>query len=425
MSVPPKSLPTGMCKKRILITEEALRDREGHWFEYNRATKSALREFDPTIAVEMLGNLTMDAAVAEELRATPHFRFTVWDQIYNKPQAWRRYLGILQHNLRLYRDLSRHLRSSAHYDAVFAPTVVLHHLLAYHAIAHRFAGKKLNQLVLLIRNNIANYDEAGKRSFRGTAKFWRWAIRRFQPLIAKGQVRFVTDSERLADEYEELTGIRFAVLPHPSLVAAGSNHEVRASKEGRPIRIFLPGPARYEKGSDKLEGLVNRFSTAMNMELPKVEFVVQWAEPFSLPDGRICSPETFKDLDSDKVSVRIHREPLSSDQYREELCEADIILLPYRCESYFARISGVAVEAMILGKPCVFTANTWVHTIAERFGLGTACDETEEGIFLALAKTLNSLSEERLRSNQKQAEIASFFSPLSFASLLLARKAEI
>ncbi len=30
--------------KRILITEEALRNRDGHWFEYNRATKAALVE---------------------------------------------------------------------------------------------------------------------------------------------------------------------------------------------------------------------------------------------------------------------------------------------------------------------------------------------------------------------------------------------
>jgi hypothetical protein len=407
---------------RILITEEALRDREGHWFEYNRATKAALLEFNPSMVVDMLGNRTMDASVADELKATPHFRYTVWDQIYNKPQAWKRYFGIVQHNFRLYQDLAQHLHKSDPYDAIFAPTVVLHHLLAYHAIANRFAGRKLNQLVLLIRNNIANYDQTGKRTFRGTAKFWRWAIRRFQPLIAKGQVRFVTDSERLADEYEELTGIRFAVLPHPSLVATGYDHAVRTNVDGRPIRIFLPGPARFEKGSDKLEGIVNLFSTATNLDLPRVEFVVQWAEPFSLPDGRMCSSETFRNLDTDKVSVCIHREPLSSAQYREELCDADIILLPYRCAAYFARISGVAVEAMILGKPCVFTANTWVHTIAERFGLGTACDETEAGVFLALASTLNSLADRRRKSMEKKTEIAGFFSPKSFASMLLANR---
>ena len=111
---------------RFLITEEALRNHDGHWYEYNRATKSALLEYEPEMQIDMLGHQSMEPSVAKELSASPHFRFTVWDQIYNQPQAWKRYLGVLQHNRRLYVDLKRYLTTHAKYDFVFAPTVVLH-----------------------------------------------------------------------------------------------------------------------------------------------------------------------------------------------------------------------------------------------------------------------------------------------------------
>ncbi len=88
-------------------------------------------------------------------------------------------------NQRLYRDLANYLRSHPKYDVVFAPTVVLHHFLGYHALAKRFSGSKFDQLILLVRNNIALYDADGKPTFRSTAKFWRWAmhVQRFRPLF--------------------------------------------------------------------------------------------------------------------------------------------------------------------------------------------------------------------------------------------------
>ncbi len=67
--------------KRFLITEEALRDRNGHWYEYNRATKAALLKYDPSMHIDMLGHQSMQAGVrcAQELpRLLPHFRYTVF-----------------------------------------------------------------------------------------------------------------------------------------------------------------------------------------------------------------------------------------------------------------------------------------------------------------------------------------------------------
>lgn len=402
--------------KRFLITEEALRNHDGHWYEYNRATKSALLEYDSRIQVDMLGHLTMDPQVAFELAAIPHFRFTVWDQIYNQPQAWKRYLNILRHNRRLYVDLKRFLKTNERYDFLLAPTVVLHHLLGYHAIASRLGGTRVGKIILLVRNNIAVYDSDGKRSFRTTARFWRWAIQRFRPLIDQGRVRFVTDSERLADEYQELTGIRFDVLPHPTLLNLTATSEYVSAKscEGR-VKVFLPGPSRYEKGTDRLVEACNQLTDELKS---KIEITLQWATAFDLPDGKRLAPDRLNEF-APGVAFRVLDKPLSSAEYHNELCRADMIILPYRRETYFARISGVAVEAMLLGKPLLYTSNTWVATIAEQFGLGYPLENDVSSVASGLQIAIAKLQELRSLANARREVIADYFSSKHFARILL------
>ncbi|TWT72943.1 glycosyltransferase family protein [Allorhodopirellula solitaria] len=413
-----------MRPHRLLIVEEALRDREGHWFEYNRATKAALQSTGD-VHVDMLGHQTMELDVASELEAMPHFQFTVWDQIYNQPQALRRYFGIGQHNYRLYRDLSAYLKQADYYDTVFAPTVVLHHLAGYHALAKRYTGKRFGQLVLLVRNNIALYDSEGSRTFRSTAKFWKWAICRFSPMLEDGSVRLVTDSERLADEYEELTGIRFEVLPHPSLVG-GSNDETMPHVAGadgtQALRVFLPGPARYEKGVVRLLEAVQMLAT-QELSSP-LDILLQWRTAFKLPDGSTIGPDDVAGYGSDQIRFHVFREALSSAEYLAELNSADLIVLPYLREAYFARISGVAVEAMMLGKPMVYTSDTWVAALAESFRVGIASGGSSEELRDALLDATVHIEKLTANSKGRAEEVKQYFSAEKFASVLLADRGE-
>jgi glycosyltransferase involved in cell wall biosynthesis len=298
----------------------------------------------------------------------------------------------------------------------------LHHLLAFHLIASKYAGQKFDQLVLLIRNNIATYDETGKRSFRGTARYWKWAIQRFKRMIKTGAVRFVTDSERLADEYEELTGIRFEVLPHPSLVGTSPGEPSRNDNPDRgaksnPIQLILPGPARYEKGVDRLLEAIRELGA--DTELPYLQFIFQWSQPFLLPDGAELGPDDVEKFGSERITFRTIRSPLSSDDYQRLLVESDVVILPYRIEGYFSRISGVAVEAMLLGKPLLFTKNTWVDSISRQFDIGVPMDRTPSSIASAIRSSVTKLGILRETATSRQAVVAEFFSAKNFRERLL------
>jgi hypothetical protein len=58
--------------------------------------------------------------------------------------------------------------------------------------------------------------------------------------------------------------------------------------------------------------------------------------------------------------VELHTSTLSSAQYRKILLSADIMLLPYREDLYYARSSGVLIEALAAGIPVVAPATSWL-----------------------------------------------------------------
>ncbi|WP_143549164.1 glycosyltransferase [Rhodopirellula bahusiensis] len=282
--------------------------------------------------------------------------------------------------------------------------------------------------MLLVRNNIALYDNQGNRTFRGTAKFWRWAIKRFQPMLDSGAVRFVTDSERLADEYEELTGIRFQVLPHPCLIGLqapstpadesfGKTEKNSTSESTKSVRVFLPGPARYEKGADRLVEAAKLLS--QQQDLSPIEMVFQWSDAFTLPNGSMLGPDDLPALNLSNVTFDVITKPLSSEAYHQQLLKADLIILPYRREVYFARISGVAVEAMMLGKPLLYTSDTWVDTIASQFDCGLSMDNDVAGVVEAISEAIANLDTMAQQSRGAAGDVASFFSAKSFTSKLL------
>jgi hypothetical protein len=51
------------------------------------------------------------------------------------------------------------------------------------------------------------------------------------------------------------------------------------------------------------------------------------------------------------------------------------MLLPYRRDSYFARISGVAVEAATAGIPMLYTNDTWTADLVGAVGAGVGTDD--------------------------------------------------
>ena len=379
---------TNMLKgRRLLLSEEGLKNVIGHWFEYCRAVSDIHNSVGAVTVVVAHRDCTDDIKKTMDVRAAhPE---TSWDGMHTEPNALKRYLGILTHNFRVWQTLHRVLIVENRFDIVFAPTVTIHHLLGWRVVSALRRLYKFDKLVLFFRNNAGNYVEGDpKPHFKRSTKILGWLINSFSGQVATGRVVLATDSERLADEYELLTGLRPNVFPSPRITENGANvnadNKQIAGAADAPLTFSSLGPARLEKGIDILQDAIvevfKRLETIKTRRSPN--FVIQWNSEIKNKNGEIINP--YPTLIADR-RINFIRKSLDSEAYNNALHNTDCMLLPYRRASYFARISGVAVEAATNGAPMIFTRDTWVAHFAATSGAGIA---TEDGDVKSVADAI-------------------------------------
>jgi glycosyltransferase involved in cell wall biosynthesis len=397
---------------RLLIVEEALKDKRGHWYEYNRAIVAEARRRGIEITVLAHANLQSD--VAAELGATPFFPATSWDGVYYHLSAWKRYLGILHHNMLVARLMALFFAKSTRFDVVLVPTVVLHHWLAWRWLAWRGRGRWYGKLVLTTRNNAGEYDAAKRRYvFKSSARVLQRVVASFQEPVRRKEVELATDSEAIAKQYQALCGVAFSVYPHP--VDDATPMPTAPSEPSGPLTFGALGPPRFEKGSDLILDAIPIVRRGVGGAQPR--FVVQWTgECDDSRGGRVFPSEAI----SCDPGVTLLMSDLTTAEYQRHLGECDALLLPYRRAQYHARLSGVAVEAFRRGIPCICFSDTWIADAMDRSGSGIAVEEESAEALAAGIERMRSRFDEYSAKAAERAPAASrFHSPQGFVDQLL------
>lgn len=365
-------------QRRLLIVEEALKDYNGHWYEYDKSV--AEMHWKVGTHVTIAAHQAASEQIVQELNALPLFKYTNWDGIYYSPVAVKRYLGILQHNWRVYRTLDKFLNLSEPFNCIFVPTVIIYHLAAWLFLAKKYQNKKFKRVVLFFRNNAGSYPNNSNRPvFKRSTYILKKILQGFQPFTQTGLVCLATDSNRLAAEYNILSGLDFTVFPSPRIASCHHKNFDQKDRNTNKKAIVMSclGPPRLEKGIDLLQKAI----LYLLQEKPalNVRFVIQWnREIFNLDGSKIeRKPELEK---SEKVLFLTA--DLSSEEYDQYMAQTDCMVLPYRRQSYYARISGIGVEAATAGIPLIFTQDTWMEDAVAQYGAGIGI-ENENALDLA------------------------------------------
>jgi glycosyltransferase involved in cell wall biosynthesis len=356
--------------RRLLVVEEALKNQAAHFYEYVKS----VAELNASIGGEtvVVSHAATDPAICRELDAHPLFERSNWDGVYNHPKAWKRYLGIVRHNWYVYRVMNRFVKQHGPFDLLFAPTVVIYQLIGWRMLMARHGGRGVKQIVLLFRNNAGSYPaDSSTPVFKRSTAILKWALQSFRGLIAKGQARFVTDSTRLATEYRLLCGIEPEVWPSPR-VAAYAELAEDARAADAPVVFSCLGPARFEKGIDVMQAAIKAYLAAHPEG--RARFVIQWNAPIVDALGAPYMPDPALRADP---RVTLIEQSMSSAAYDAAVEATDVMLLPYRRSSYFARISGVAVEAVTAGVPVIYTRDTWCEDLVIDVGTGIGVSDND------------------------------------------------
>ncbi len=236
-------------------------------------------------------------------------------------------------------------------DLVYMPTVLAVELGALERLLDRSRAARRLRWRLMLR--YAPHAGSVRRDMARITR--RLAARRDVDL------RFFSDTEQLCRMYQALCATPFSLLPIP--VDLDLPAVERSSTE---LVIGYFGDARDEKGFDLLPSVIRR----VREKAPdgrSIRFVVQTNLNTSEgdPGARAARLELMglggADLD-------LVEGPLAPEAYQSLLRTANIMILPYESSAYAERSSGVLMEALMAGAPCVVTSGGWMASMIQAGG---------------------------------------------------------
>jgi glycosyltransferase involved in cell wall biosynthesis len=352
--------------KRLLIVEECLKDLNGHFFEWNRSVREM--NVRAGAVVEIYAHRNIEPELQRMLQARAHFTNTYIEKTRPSHGALDAVISLCRFIKTVYQSSHRALQEAGPVDCVLISTTRIHQLAAWYILCRKYLTKRFQRVVCYFVIGQAHYFGNSERPhFPKRALLLSFLLKLYRKWVRHGQVVFCVDCDRLAAEYEALSGVRFAEIPIPTV----SVRALPPRQEKRAATTFLSlGAPREEKGSDILIDAIRLFRQKYGTD--NVRFVIQWPTNFRKRNGEWIT--VAADVRDDPTVIMIDRF-LSSSEMDEYLADADCVLLPYRWQNYFSRSSGFVVEAAAAGLPVLVTENTWLERAMNDYGWGIAAKD--------------------------------------------------
>jgi len=238
-------------------------------------------------------------------------------------------------------------------DIIFFPTISEHDLRGLAEELDRTRERLEAGWHFLFRRNIYSGRRAAYAAQDAGLEELRLVFERVRRSVLAGRCYFYTDTEELTEQYDRLGIMRFRTLPVPHTYSAAD----RIAHSG-PLRLTYLGDARTEKGFDQLPHLASRLE-ADYLATKRAKLVLQCN--YNIPGGEPRVALARGELESMPGEyVEFYRRPLTSEEYRDLLLRADVNLLCYDAENYYARSSGVLVESLAVGIPVIVPGGCWL-----------------------------------------------------------------
>ena len=399
---------------KFLIAEEALIDRKGHWFEYITTISNQFRASGDEVKIAANSNAVEE--ILTELKADAVFPKSAWGKGGSSQSTIGRLKQLWKHNGNLFRAADSYVQEQGEFDVLFVPTILIDHILGWRKFAKKHAGKSVKKIVLFFVNGQGTYQGPDKPIlFRKTPnKFlFKHALTSLRSEVENGSVLLGCETQEMAKEYEAFCGLPFHYLPHAVNETPFETEET--SPASSPITFSHLGFSRFEKGSDLLQEAMKRFFE--NYPEANVRFLLQWVTDFAMEDGTICSKDETL-LSNPKVEYI--DKALNSEEYEMLLKQTDVMVLPYRPSSYYARVSRVAIEAAINSIPMIYTKKSWNESlVSDKHGAGMGFhSESVDSLYEAIEYSFKELDALKAEAKARRLSALEHYSAATFENYL-------
>lgn len=367
----------------FVYCDAALANEQGHFAPFCRATTTAVRQLGGDVLV--LGHARIEPDLAAALGATPFFRFHPNATLCDDPLC-----GPLTDFVQAARitaaDLARLTGFTAD-NIVFYEHAKAAQLMGLIDWAQtRFPSDNCPLIVVTfgwpggLEEEAPAADQTGGSRWRiGDQRmiFYRHASRMIRPSHVH-RFAFAAYDPKVASAYRFLLDRPVQVFPPPlgAVTAPRDRTETAA-----PTVAFL-GEQRLEKGLALIPEMVRQLLAAH----PSIRIIVHnsWQEP---RDENTLLAGMAKEYP--RLEVRLGT--VTAAEWAELLDRTDMLVMPYDPAIYATAISGVAVEAIATGIPCVAPRGTTMERLLTEAGMpGVLADRSEvEPMVTAVSQLLS------------------------------------
>jgi len=393
---------------KVLIVEEALKNLHGHWFQYINDIVNGGREAGYEIEVAVHRDACPE--ILKALPCRPILNATVFERERIPAGKLAGLIRVLTHNRSLYRDLSAFFAAGNTYDLVISTTTRLDHLPAYWWLYWRFKNRGFANLALIFIELVGEYTpDFSKLRFSTSTLLLKCALLACRPLLKRGQFFLVTESEGLARRYEAFCGIKFPLVPHVVSLPSLEPYRKAVDKDSDKLLLGTFGITRYDKGVDIFQDAIKLYQ---QQGLNNAGFVIQWINDYQLPDGSWARQDPV--LLKDRNVQYLPRFSTPQEYYRWLAC-TDIMILPYRRDFYYDKLSRVAIDAALAGMPMVYPAGTWFESFVAQYAAGVAFQpESPESLAVAMQEIVARYAELKAQAEDRKQSVSEAFSAQVF-----------
>lgn len=325
------------------------------------------------LAIRFLIHAKAEPDIVDELGASPVYRHTPYE---SNEGDWIEQLAVQRRYGRAFAaDCHRGMREGLdRADIVFLPNATHKEL---HGLFLWLRELPRSDRPTVVANFVVpHFLNVARRRYGAAALAYAVASRRLGWLLGRDRLVLACNSDVMAQSLRRLCGRRVDLFP---VAKTYPDRPVRERAAGTPVTVaFLGGMVpRPEKGFDLLPGTVEIVKALR----PTTRFVLH-------VNPAVQSPEIARAFHRllESENVLLLSTSLSPDEYYRVLDDADIVLMPYRPERYWALTSGIFCEAAVLGKVSVVPEGTWMADMSRaELGVGVTFPEAVPG---AIAEAL-------------------------------------
>ena len=201
------------------------------------------------------------------------------------------------------------------------------------------------------------------------AEKWYSVISLLDKTSGIGNFVATVPTKELRDRLARLTGCVLPVAPHPStgvsdsLFVEGLSREAFKHRRGK-LNILFPGALRLEKGYKTSIGAVQLLCERPEIFHP----IIRYAPTLSTPKTLLKSLSHIE-------GVEVVEGELADEDLLNLFSRADIVVLPYTPDAFSERTSGLLIDSIYFGIPCVVVHGTWLGNLVSSYGCGVVIAE--------------------------------------------------